>query len=173
MVTEGERTEPGYFDGLARAIRATGVRVVNAKVIGTGRDPETVVRQALTHRAYRDDFDAYWCVVDVDSHNTLSKALDLAAREQIAVAVSNPCFEIWLLWHYVDHTAHIRPDGLRKALRKHRFADKALPGDFPFERYQAAVDRAVRAAPESSAGSRGPNPSSSVAALVMLMVEGI
>ncbi|WP_242606587.1 RloB family protein [Protofrankia symbiont of Coriaria ruscifolia] len=170
-MTEGERTEPDYFKGLARAVRATGVRVVKAKIVGSGSDPETVVRQALSHREREEELDACWCVVDVDSHATLDKAIALAFSEKIALAISNPCFEVWLIWHYADLSAHVRGDQLRQILRGYGFRDKTLPKNFPFGNYREACRRAERTAADLAPGARGPNPSSSVGALVIYLVE--
>lgn len=49
--------------------------------------------------------DAVYCVFDVDTvswrHNAIREALKEAEKEQINVILSNPCFEIWFLLHYV------------------------------------------------------------------------
>ena len=49
-------------------------------------------------------FDDVWCVVDVDEFD-LEPTVRLAARENISLAVSDPCFETWLLLHSKKHTA--------------------------------------------------------------------
>ncbi len=97
IVTEGEETEPQYFKGLARALRATGVNV-NAIVFGSGESPARLVREAAERsglspgRRRSAEYDAVWCVVDVDTHETLEDALREAQRLGIRLAISNPCF---------------------------------------------------------------------------------
>lgn len=125
----------------------------------------------MAHRDREEGVDACWCVVDVDSHATLDRAIALAYSAGVKIAISNPCFEIWLLWHYDEHAAHTRGDSLRQILRGHGHRDKALPPSFPFGNYQAACGRAERTAPECAPGIRGPNPSSSVSALATYLVE--
>ena len=43
--------------------------------------------------------DQVWIVVDVDEHSTLEDALKQCDRHGYHYAVSNPCFEFWLLLH--------------------------------------------------------------------------
>ncbi len=130
-----------------------------------------MVRSAMSYRERAGDVDACWCVVDVDAHATLDRAIALASSAGVKIAVSNPCFEIWLLWHYADHTAHASGDRLRQILRGHGHRDKALPAGFPFGNYPAACGRAEQAAPECAPGARGPNPSSAVSALANYLIE--
>jgi hypothetical protein len=47
-------------------------------------------------------FEAVWCVCDVDQHATLAAAREMAAKEAVGMAVSNPCFELWCLLHFDD-----------------------------------------------------------------------
>jgi hypothetical protein len=65
-----------------------------------------MVKQAkLRKRDRLDAFDQVWCVFDVEygadqpARYGLDEAIDNARRNQIATAVSNPCFEFWLLIH--------------------------------------------------------------------------
>ena len=45
-------------------------------------------------------FDEVWCVHDVDDHPRLDEARIMARDNDISLAVSNPCFELWLLLHF-------------------------------------------------------------------------
>jgi hypothetical protein len=64
-----------------------------------------------------DKYDAVWCVFDVESkcdqqaRYGLAEACDEASRtkgsDKVRRAISNPCFEIWLLWHEADQNAPI------------------------------------------------------------------
>lgn len=107
VVTEGEKTEPDYLRGLIRACRNPRVRVT---VSGEHGVPRTLVEHArdLKNSAERearkneDDnlaYDEVWCVFDVDEHPRLDEARTMAADNGIELAVSNPCFEFWLVLH--------------------------------------------------------------------------
>jgi len=97
IVCGGVRTEPTYFKGLKQAFRNPAVVV---KVVAEPRDPEAVVRAARLHLE-SGDFDAAWCVLDVDEFR-FERALKDAREHGISLAVSNPCFEVWLLLHRAD-----------------------------------------------------------------------
>lgn len=171
IVTEGEETEPQYFEGLARFARATGVDVYAAKVIGLGCDPLTLVRQAVRRRADAGE-DAYhevWCVCDVDEHDKLPSAIVEARREKINLAITNPCFELWLLWHYRDYGRSANKRLLRQALKPYGITDKHLPGKFPFSAYPEAVVRAQRRGADSGVYDVPPNPGASVDRVVKLI----
>ncbi|MBN6057191.1 RloB domain-containing protein, partial [Nonomuraea sp. RK-328] len=173
IVTEGENTEPQYFNGLARELRASGVEVFRLQVEGIGRDPARVVRKAAAASAdapHNDGFDHVWCVVDVDEHETLAAALRTAERLGIHVAVSNPCFEIWILWHFMEHRAHIDKKTLGEKLKRLGMTGKNLPSHFPFIEYSAAVTRAESRGETGEYQVAG-NPSSSVCRLVRVLTR--
>jgi hypothetical protein len=132
VVCEGRVTEPEYVEAFRIAHGANTVRV---RVESPGGDPRALVDRAveLRNEAEREArrardpnlrYDEVWCVFDVDQHPRLDDALAMAARSSIELAVSNPCFELWLLLHFAEQTAHLsskqardrlRPSGLRQA----------------------------------------------------------
>jgi hypothetical protein len=86
---------------------------VEIVIAGQHGVPVTLVEQAdqlkeqadQRARRERDSFLAYdevWCVFDVDEHPKLNEAGQLASARGIELAVSNPCFELWLLLHFRD-----------------------------------------------------------------------
>ena len=110
VVCEGRVTEPQYIRGLERQLRNTTVEVVIPRQHGV---PRTLVDAAVALKAkadrdarrLKDDFIAFdevWCVYDVDAHPKLSEALDKAKANGVELAISNPCFELWLLLHFRD-----------------------------------------------------------------------
>jgi hypothetical protein len=99
VVCGGQRTEPDYFKGLARA------RDVRLKIRTKVDSPENLVRYAAAIFT-PDEYDGVWCVVDADEFD-IDAARVAAGRADVELAVSEPCFELWLLLHFVDHRAHI------------------------------------------------------------------
>ena len=82
--------------------------------------PLTPVRSAIEarERSIREEgeIDEFWCVFDVEwpkNHPNLREALDLARRNDIKLAVSNPCFELWLVLRFQDHRSFV--DNIRAA----------------------------------------------------------
>ena len=115
VVTEGEKTEPQYIYEFLRIHRAPNVRVE-----GTGFDPQGVVEKAIElkkslGRGTRVDV---WAVFDRDEHLRFEEALQLAQQNDIRVAVSNPCFELWAVFHYQDHAAPIDTRNCQRLLAR-------------------------------------------------------
>jgi RloB-like protein len=104
IVCEGRNTEPQYFDQFAKFHRNSMVRVEIAPDHGV---PLTVVRAAKDRRneainaAKREKdenlkYNSVWCVFDMDEHPHVDDAKSMARENGIHVAISNPCFELWL-----------------------------------------------------------------------------
>jgi hypothetical protein len=172
VVCGTEKTETAYFKGFRTSL---GANSVDIKIVERPRSPDQVVEHAKNRRDYRD-FDECWCVLDVDAYEQeggkVTKASATADAAGIKLAVSNPCFEYWLLLH---HRGWDRPLSrckdvwvpLRKSVNSYdksklRFADFA-------EGVLSAVARAkVR---DPSARDFAINPSSSVWVLVERLME--
>lgn len=172
IVCEGKVTERQYIDGFRVA---QGITTVRVEVVSPGGDPQALVERAIgirdasrrEARRARDAnlaYDEAWCVIDVDQHARLETARRLAHDAGIQLAVSNPCFELWLLLHFADYRAHVNADRAMNLLRKHldgydkhlRYADLA-PG------YEAAVRRArILEAQHREHDAPGGNPSTDV-----------
>lgn len=166
VVTEGEKTEPLYIQEFNRIHRAP-----NVQVVPTGFDPQRVVEKAIAMKrtVSRGAKAHIWAVFDRDEHERFDRALQLARQHEIGVATSNPCFELWAVFHYRDYAAPIERhpcqrllEGLCKSYR----ADRAkLFNDAQVIR--AGHENAVRRGKESlhnreAEGDPGGNPSTSM-----------
>jgi hypothetical protein len=125
---EGARTEPEYLMALRRepAVREVAAVDIQIDADSAGFKPLGLVRKAVAARRKstreQGEIDEFWCVFDVewpDNHPGLNDAAALAADNGIRLAVSNPCFELWLSLHFVDHDAWLDNDGARRLRRKH------------------------------------------------------
>lgn len=115
VATEGADAEPKYFSSMQErgVIHRSRVRLL---VLGTstegsggdGSDPAHVIARLVeiqkTNQFNEDD--QFWLVLDVDHHSdgrhkeNFTQVLQLAKQKHYRVAVSNPCFEVWLLLHF-------------------------------------------------------------------------
>jgi hypothetical protein len=151
LYCEGAETEPSYFRGLMRVLRTT---LIDVEIGDEQKDPKGLVELAKAHRdrarraAKRagDDslkYDEVWCVFDVDQHARLADAIQQAAACSIELAISNPCFELWLLIHFVDQWAYISCADAQSAVRGriHGYAKKVEYSMLKGKAYQA-VERA-------------------------------
>jgi hypothetical protein len=167
VVCGAKRTEPAYLTGLRQAARNPAVAV---KVRAHPRDPDSVIDYAMKCRELMsDDFDQVWCVLDVDQFN-YSRALKTANQVGINLAISNPCFEAWLLMHHVDLTVPLQDAGAALELLK-----QVIPGydktDLNFSDFAAQVPSAIERAKllSSDISSLGDNPSSGMWCLAELI----
>ncbi|WP_328647018.1 RloB family protein [Amycolatopsis sp. NBC_00348] len=161
VVCGAKATEPAYFDGLKRARRNPAVTI---KIKAKPADPETVVKYgAELRRRAQGTYDAVWCVVDVDEFD-LDRTAATARRLQVNLAISNPCFEYWLLLHFEACAAPLTCySDVEKRLRRH------VPGyhksALRFDDFAHGVDKAVERARHPDAG-HARNPSTQVGRLV-------
>lgn len=170
VVCGGERTEPDYFVGLKGHLRNPAVQV---RLKAKGCAPKDLVAYARAIAPVGgDEFDEVWCVVDSDDYD-LDPAAALAAELDVRLAVSNPCFELWLLLHHQDYTAPLCD--AKAVLRR---LTQQVPGyqknSLRFADFEAGVPEALRRAErlDSTGCDHGRDPSTGVWRLVRLMVEG-
>lgn len=178
ILTEGAVTEPAYLVQWAR--RSQHIHIDFGE---SGMAPLSLVQRAREHQQANrkrpgkrgSDFDEIWCVFDVDQHPHLAQALNEARQGGIHVALSNPCFELWLILHYEDQTAHLeRRDAQRRASALGVIDGKRLlPAtvDDLLGRYSDAKQRAqdLDARHLGNGADRGANPSSNVWELIDLL----
>ncbi|WP_312867703.1 RloB family protein [Amycolatopsis pithecellobii] len=140
MVCGGRATEPAYFDGLKRERRNSAVTVTVKK---KGVDPEAVVRHAMTLRGLAErTYDETRCVLDVDDFE-LAPVIALARRNRISLAVSNPCFEYWLVLHFELCSAPLT--GYEQVVgRLLRYLPHYQKNALRFPDFSAGVDAAVK-----------------------------
>ncbi len=118
---EGQLTEKLYFQGIRSDLRAN-----NLKIEHCGGNPLEMVERALDIvRSEPIDHslgDQIWCVFDIEwpqKHPYVREALELAARHGVHCAISNPCFELWLLLHFSDQWATLSTQDACRLLEKH------------------------------------------------------
>lgn len=181
VLCEGAKCEPGYLKAFCRHFRATSVVLDKA----AGLDPKALVEVARTRlresrreaKQYRDknlEFDQVWCVVDVDDHHRLREARIQARDNDIEIVISNPCFELWLILHFRDQTAHIDRFHLKSACRNLPESDHAGYPSFAVcvSHYDTAVGRARQLDDRNDRdGEPGRNPSTSVYRLTERILE--
>lgn len=120
IVTEGEVTEPVYFDAIRRSL---SVQALEIAIVAAGRgDPRRLAEAALEERRRRkrnardgrlafsqaEDFDELWIVFDTDiplAHGRFHDGIAFANSKGVKSGHSTPCFEFWLLLHFECTTA--------------------------------------------------------------------
>ena len=114
IVSEGTKTEPLYFDGLASYINnkySKNGNIQNPIIVtkGEGKCTVSLVNEAskiasLSHIIYEQ----VWIIFDKDDFNDFDEAITLAENHGFKVAWSNQSFEYWIYlhFHYSDSALH-------------------------------------------------------------------
>lgn len=107
IATEGQKTEPSYFDGLKSIINNLKSRKIKIKILSAGTDNLSAPEHVLNRlNKFKNDHqigrgDELWLVIDVDHWGLekIKEVTDKATKKGYRLAISNPCFEVWLLCH--------------------------------------------------------------------------
>ncbi len=196
IVTEGEVTEPVYFEALKQKL---ALQTVEIEVVGAGKgDPRKLAEAALEELKKRKkenrngtlglskapSFDELWIVFDTDvpvEHGKFHDGVAFAEAKGVKIADSSPCFEYWLLLH-LDYTtaqmarfADVKPR--LEAQLKSEYAKncKHSAQQIPplLKLLKIAVERAVkvRQMHEEAGTSPPPNPSTNVDLLILTIQD--
>lgn len=111
IVCEGTKTEPDYFLSLRNEwkISPAQIKVLDKK---SGWTPLKLVKEAKKCKEEIEQqkgytIDEVWCVFDHEGCNKdkhFEEAVNQAKDNQIRIAPSFPCFEIWFLLHFIYTT---------------------------------------------------------------------
>jgi hypothetical protein len=142
VVCASMRTESDY---LRRLRDDSGNPAVDIVLRNYGRSPKQAIEYARKLMAGDSrSFDEVWCVVDVDEFDIVDAAT-AAKRAKVSLAVSNPCFEVWLLLHHADCTSHCDDyEDVAARLKKH--VGEYDKSRLNFAAYRDKIDDAVQRA---------------------------
>lgn len=105
IAAEGTKTEEKYFNDLKNEYANPRVHVEPLERLDTVSTPEHVLAQLDHFRSsyrLRSGYDELWLVIDVDRWpcEKLAQVCRQTVQKKYELAVSNPCFELWLLLHH-------------------------------------------------------------------------
>lgn len=111
IATEGIKTEHAYFNGLIEMPNYHSPRLhveVLERLCEGNSSPEEVIKSLddfkRKFKLHPERGDQLWMVCDVDrwDRGMLSEVASLCLQKEYCLAISNPCFELWLLLHHKD-----------------------------------------------------------------------
>ena len=168
MVTEG-KTEKEYLEGFMQFLRPNGTQVTAIDVVDGRGEPSKVLKTAKArYHSHADDYDEVWLLLDVDEHAKLIPVLQETRQENFSAAVSNPCFEVWLLWHFKDWRREGSSSEVQRVARRHGLG-KSIPPAFPYTKHPEAKRRASRT--PVGANEIGRNPSTALPSLLEVILR--
>lgn len=170
---EGQNTEPKYLKDFASAhsnslVKAKGGFGVPLSVVTKAiQQKKENLKANQNNSAVKKDI--YVAIVDVDNHPNFPATKALAKAQKIDLIISNPCVEIWALWHLQDHTRNTHRHALQSLLKENMptydHKKKAVFNYDLMHNYGAAKSRAQRMSTyHKKGGTRFPqdNPSSNM-----------
>ena len=134
IASEGKDTERIYFKALAKEYTNPRVHVhilERSEAEQNNSSPEHVLKQLNDYKeqyALEAD-DELWLVIDKDrwTEAMLSRvATECAQDEYMHMALSNPCFELWLLLH-IEDAASLPPEEQKQWMENRRKSKNAAP----------------------------------------------
>jgi hypothetical protein len=109
IASEGDKTEPEYFDELASPENYRNPRVhveVLRRDQSGNSSPKHVIEQLSTYKrdCRLNKHDELWMVIDLDrwTREQLNEIAAECLANDYYLALSNPRFEVWLLLHFID-----------------------------------------------------------------------
>lgn len=146
IATEGERTEKLYFE----LFSSPRVHVIVLSTASDGASgPNDVCNRLEIFRAQymMEPTDRLWLVADVDRWrpHALRDVCRRCREINASTAISNPCFEVWLIAHFADYDASDKTCRAAKARLDALRTDKRERADYGtfVERTPFAMDRAI------------------------------
>ena len=147
VATEGEKTEEQYLSIFQNPR-------VHVRVLSTGPDGKSAAKHVLARLAeFEQQYDLgpedeRWLMFDVDRQRPqfIEEITQMGMESGYRLAVSNPCFELWLLLHFREHdAADADCKSTEQRLRDHLGSYSKVNFDaVPYDR--VAVVRALEAA---------------------------
>lgn len=141
LSVEGNKTEFDYFSYISDCKKELGIDVlINIEIlerIDTKSSPHWVYKLL---EEYKEDYgikdqDKLWMIIDRDRQNNspdlLNKIIEDCNENNFNIALTNPCFELWLLLHSIINLDEYDLDKLlknpkRSVKARKRFIDEEL-----------------------------------------------
>ena len=175
VFVEGDETEEQYLTHYRRLHR----RDVRVEIDPYRGAPAQLVQRAAAAKKKNERLakrrgrahDEVWCVFDVDQHPNLAGAIDQARANDVSLAISSPCLELWFLLHFQAQTGHINGGEVQALVQERLQCGKRLDADalkLLEENFNVAKERATQLeAKHKGDGTQFPgNPSSGVWRLI-------
>ncbi|CAO5252852.1 RloB family protein [Frankia sp. AgKG'84/4] len=114
---EGKRSEPDYLNGIKQLPHVARNTAISIEIDLEHGVPLSLVKRAVQRKGEDKEIDEFWCVFDVEwpnQHPNLEQAVSLAQQHDVRLAISNPCFELWLILHFEQYTRFASTDKIER-----------------------------------------------------------
>ncbi len=155
IATEGTEREPDYFklfDGIDRIkvdiIEPEVSDEENGQEKRKASSPSKVLEKVKAYIAENqlsaDDGDSLWCVIDVDRwpQEQIEELYAFCTQQNNwHLVISNPCIEIWLLYHKLEDLTGL---GIQTAKDAKQALDKIEKGGYYYIKYLPLMLKAIK-----------------------------
>lgn len=186
VVTEGKKTEPQYLEMFKKVHVPPSVKrsAFDLKIIPSGSDPTRVVDEAIQEleilQRVRGKKGSVWAMFDRDEHSRFEEAKNKARSKEVRLAVSDPCFEIWGIYHYRDWQGPMERHQCQNELEQlcpsydKRCGKTFIDKDVIKEKCSDAIERAKKSLnSRKEEGDPEGNPSTSVHCLIKTILSKV
>ena len=105
IAVEGFRTEKKYLKALGDEIKTNiEIILISRQLQHSGLSAPQYVLQTIKQKKESTEYrigDEFWIIIDRDSWIT-DEIIRKCEEENIGIIINNPCFEIWILFHYLN-----------------------------------------------------------------------
>ena len=136
LAFEGNYAEPQYYEALKERLRYKNYRLHIESLVREPDDTRSApnhVFQSLKEKKEEynfNDSDEFWMIIDRDRWQLDEWVEKCEQEKNFFLAISNPCFELWLLLHIADlgQFSHEEMEEIsrNKKTKKKRYLDKLL-----------------------------------------------
>lgn len=147
IATEGECTEPIYFEKFREQNKQKNIFLTILPTKGDGHSsPEKVLerlKKFVKEKVFDKKRDECWLVIDYDAWGDikLTEVYLECQKNSFNLAVSNPCFELWLNFHQDNPKSPKTCSECHKELVK--LLGKYNKADFDVEKLLEKLDKAI------------------------------
>ncbi len=166
ITTEGTEREPDYFklfDGIDRIkvdiIEPEVSDEENGQEKRKASSPSKVLEKVKAYIAENqlsaDDGDSLWCVIDVDRwpQEQIEELYAFCTQQNNwHLVISNPCIEIWLLYHKLEDLTGL---GIQTAKDAKQALDKIEKGGYYYIKYLPLMLKAIKNAQHADTNPDG------------------
>jgi hypothetical protein len=150
---EGNRREPHYFRYFREISSRINIEIIEAETQGNNSplglydracSDVDILENEASAKYELGDGDQVWFVIDTDEWGKSIRELKdrCETRFNWFVAQSNPCFEIWLYYHFFSHPA--QDEHLNTCAEWKKHVNQAIPGGFDSRKHPIHIKHAMK-----------------------------
>jgi hypothetical protein len=149
IYSEGKKTEPNYFRYFESLSSKIHLEIIPATQCGNNSPPglfekaENDIHTETPKYQIDDSIDEVWFVIDTDTWGCkISELREMCAPfRNWFICQSNPCFEVWLYYHFKEEKPNF--EGMEISSNWKKYVNEIIPGGFDKRKHPKYIRRAI------------------------------